>query len=171
MILKFAGFLIVFCACATAGLLKAGSLQKRVHELEAFLSVLALIANEIRYYAAPTAEILEKLDSSPEFHGLRLFGDCLTRLRETRDISTAWTAALKAAAPGLALDEGDLEALAWFGAVLGSTDAQGQLANCERYTALLAQRLESARQDQARRGRMYTSLGMLTGVFFCVLFL
>lgn len=171
MILKIGGLLAVFAACTAAGFLCASALSKRVRELEGFLDALASISSEIRYSAMPTGEILEKLNASARYRELRVFGECADRLRDTRDVAKAWTLALEKTRASLSLDEGDLEALAWFGVLFGATDTQGQLANCERYTVLLTQRLACAREDQRRRGRMYSALGILAGTFFCVFFL
>lgn len=171
MVLKIGGLLALFLACTAAGFLRASALGRRVRELEDFLGALAAIASEIRYSATPTEEILEKLGASPQYRELRVFAESAALLRDTRDVAKAWTLALEAAKPSLSLDEGDLEALGWFGAIFGATDTQGQLANCERYTTLLAQRLDRAREDQRRRGRMYSALGLLAGTFFCVFFL
>lgn len=171
MILKAGGVIAVFAVCVAAGLMKSASLEKRVRELEAFLSALSRISNEIRYFAAPTEDIIEKLDCSKEFKNLYVFAYCKENFKTTRDFSKAWSDALEKSKPKLSLDDGDYEALTFFGSILGTTDAEGQMANCERYKNLLEQRLNCAREDKSKRGRMYASFGVLAGVFFAVIFL
>lgn len=171
MILKVGGIIVVFAACVAAGLMKTASLAKRVRELQTFLNALSMISDEIRFFATPTNEIISKLDNAEGYKQLRIFAFCRENLKHTRDFSKAWGDALASAKPFLSLDDGDIEALSWFGSVFGTTDAQGQTANCERYYNLLQQRLECARDDKEKRGKMFTSLGVLAGAFFAVMFL
>ncbi len=168
--IKIGGIIAIFTVCVAAGLLKSYSLSKRVRELEAFLSALSQISTEIRYFAYPTDVIISKLDSSAEYKRLKVFGFCKTNLAQTRDFSRAWKDAITQSKPFLSLDKSDIEALNSFGDTFGTTDAEGQMANCERYCELLKQRLESSREDKAKRGRMYSSLGVLSGVFFALIF-
>ncbi len=170
MIFKLFGIIAIFGVCVTAGFMKTASLSKRVRELEAFLSALSLISTEIRYFASPTDDIIAKLDSANEYKQLRVFGICRKKLENTRDFGKAWVDALDESKSYLSLDNGDYEALKWFGSLFGTTDTDGQLANCERYCGLLQQRITSAREDKSKRGKMYTSLGVLAGVFFAVIF-
>lgn len=169
MAVKLIGIAAVFLVCTAAGLGKSHSLTKRVRELEGFLGAISFIETEIRYFAEPTGEIMSKLSESKEFSPLKVFGLCASHLAATRDLSAAWRLALEQSRQSLSLDDGDAEALTSFGEAFGTTDAEGQLANCERCRELLQRRLESAREDRQRRGRMFTSLGVLAGVFFAVI--
>lgn len=161
--------MVLFGVCTTAGLLKSARFSKRVRQLEGFVGALDAISTDIRYLAAPLEDIMAKCDALPEYQELCVFGLCREIFLQERDFPAAWEQALKQAKPTLALDAGDCEALTWFGRVLGTTDVDGQTANCARYGELLRQRLERAREDRAKRGKMYTSLGVLAGVFLVVL--
>jgi stage III sporulation protein AB len=114
---------------------------------------------------------MNKLDSIEEYKGLRIFGICKDKLERTRDFSKAWEASLIEARQYLAIDDGDYDTILWFGRLLGTTDIEGEMANCRRYGELLSERLKHARDEQKKRGRMYTSLGILVGVFFVVFFI
>lgn len=162
------GLAVLFGVCTTAGLLKSAAFSKRVRQLEGFTGALDAIATEIRYFAAPLEEIMAKCDALPEYKELRVFGLCRAVFLKERDFPASWEKALQQAKPSLSLDAGDLETLSWFGRVLGTTDVDGQTANCARYGELLRQRLGRAREDRAKRGKMYTSLGVLAGIFLVV---
>jgi stage III sporulation protein AB len=170
MIVKIFGIVVVFIACSAAGLMKSYSLTKRVRELEEFLGALTFISTEIRYFASPTAEIMKKLADSGEFEKLKVFEFCTEFLKNTRDFPKAWNQAIEKAKPYLSLEDDDIKAVKEFGASFGATDADGQTANCERYAELIRQRLESAKDDRAKRGRMFSSLGVLCGIFFAFVF-
>lgn len=162
------GLTVLFGVCTGAGLLKSASFARRVRQLEGFAGALDAIATEIRYFSAPLEDIMAKFDTLPEYRELRVFGLCREAFLKERDFPAAWERALRQVKSELSLDAGDREVLAWFGRVLGTTDVEGQTANCTRYGELLRQRLTRAREDKAKRGRMYTSLGVLAGVFFVV---
>ena len=162
---------MIFFVCAAAGMLKSAGLSRRVRQLEGFIGALGLISTEIRYFASPVDALMRKVSSLPEYRELAVFGICAEKLRGERDFRCAWEESLKETRPRLALDDGDMETLLWFGRVLGTTDIEGQTASCERYGDLLRQRLTLARQDKAKRGKMYSSLGLLAGVFLFVVFI
>ena len=150
-----------------SGMLKSMTLSSGVRKSEGCQNALDAIASEIRSFAAPLEEIMEKFESMPEYKELLVFGLCKKNFLKNRSFQSAWEKALEQAKPTLSLNDGDREVLVWFGRSLGTTDADGQAANCARYGELLAQRLVNAREDTVKRGRMYTSLGVLAGVF-CV---
>ncbi|MDR3643936.1 MAG: stage III sporulation protein AB, partial [Clostridia bacterium] len=138
---------------------------------EALKGAINLISTEIRYFASPVDVIMKKLNALDEYKELKIFGLCETLLKTTNNFATAWSASIAAAKPQLSLNKGDYEALLWFGSMLGATDIEGQIANCERYSEMLSQRLVRAREDKSKRGKMYSSLGFLSGAFFIVVFL
>jgi stage III sporulation protein AB len=167
--IKITGVLLVFAVCAAFGMLKSMSLWKRVRQLESVRGAIARISTEIRYFATPTDALMEKMDTLEEFHELKIFGLCHKNLPAFGNFNQAWESAIQQAKPYLSLNDGDRETLLWFGKVLGTTDVQGETANCERFDALLSRRVELARDEQKKKGRMYSSLGVLAGVFLTVL--
>lgn len=142
-----------------------------MRQLELLISGISMISTEIRYCASPTEAIMEKLNSMDEYKPLKIFGNFEKRILVQRDFEKAWQDSVRESAPSLALNTDDLEAMCWFGRVLGATDVEGQLGNCERFSALLKQRLAGAREDLKKRGRMYYSMGVLTGAFLIILLL
>lgn len=167
--MKLIGLLSLFLICTAAGLGASLRLSKRVGHLEAFIAAMGLLSTEIRYNAPPVAVLLEKLDAAPEFGRLRVFGFCRELLRVKQGVFEAWPEALALARPSLSIAEGDAEVLLAFGRAFGATDVEGQLANCESCRAQLQSRLEEAREEKLKRGRMYSSLGVLAGLFLVIL--
>ena len=165
---KVCGLFAIMLVCAAAGFLKSRMLAKRTLELQSILSALTFISTEIRYFASPTVSIMEKLEENNDYRRLRFFGLCSQNLKNTPDFQFAWKRALSQAKPYLSINHEDFEALCAFGDLFGSTDTEGQIANCARYSELIRQRLTSAVDDQKKRGRLYASLGVLTGVFLAL---
>ncbi|HEX3027601.1 MAG TPA: stage III sporulation protein AB, partial [Clostridia bacterium] len=167
--IKAVGLILMFLVCTAGGAFKSLDLSKRVRQLESFMGAITLISTEIRYFASPTDVIMGKIGALDEYKELRVFGLCRKNLDQYRDFPKAWEQSIEQSKPYLSLNDSDYETLLWFGKVLGTTDVEGETANCERYKNLLGQRLQRAREDQRKRGRMYTSLGVLAGVFIVVL--
>lgn len=171
MTLKYAGIVMIVIVCTAAGMLKSLTLSKRVSELEAFISALGFISTEIRFFATPADVILSKLSSQEIFSKLKIFGFCGDFLSKTHEFKLSWEKALERSKPYLSLNKDDLEAIQNFGTTFGTTDADGEIANCERYIHSLKQRLDSARNEKAKRSRMYLSLGLLTGILIAAIFI
>lgn len=171
MMFKYMGIAAIIIACTTAGLLKSLSLSKRVRELEVFLSALNFITTEIRYFSSPTDVIISKLKLNEEYVNLKIFNFCEAELIKTHDFKMSWGNALESSKPFLSLNTGDFETLKCFGDTFGTTDSEGEIANCEHYINSLKLRLESARTDKTKRGRMYSSLGFLVGALFAAVFI
>lgn len=171
MFLKITGMITVFLVCSVWGIFRTMRLSKRVRQLEKWIGAVRFISSEIRYFAEPLDVIINKLASSSEYRELQFFDFCRDYLMRTRNFAGAWKQAVSGAKERLALSAADYEPLQWLGGTLGKTDVEGQVADCERCVEMLGVRLSSAREDKSRRGKMYTSLGILTGVFFVVLFI
>lgn len=163
--LKLIGAVTVIFVCTAVGMINSGKLSRRVRELETFICAVDYISTEIRYYAAPAETIMTRLASLEEYASLPVFAVCADRLKASGNFRAAWAEAVEESKTALALDADDREVLLRFGSMFGATDIEGQTANCEHCRELLGQRLLNARDDRHRRGRLYTSLGVLCGVF------
>jgi stage III sporulation protein AB len=140
-----------------------------VGELGTFIDAVGYISSEIRYFSSPVASIMSGLDSIADYGRLRIFGICAEKLKSGEDIPSAWKSAANEAAGLLSLDSADMDILLRFGEALGRTDAEGQQANCSRCRESLKARLKDADDERVRRGRLYSSLGVLAGAFAVVM--
>ena len=114
---------------------------------------------EIRYSAADVAEIVQRHGS-----GLAFLRQCAQHCREGEDFHTAWREGVRAGTKGTGLTEKDILLLRDFGEGFGASDVEGQLSHCRMYTELLADRLEHARDEKSRKGKLYLILGSFSGV-------
>ena len=67
-------------------------------------------------------------------------------------------------AKGTGLTEEDQTLLRDFGSGFGASDVEGQLSHCRLYAELFQDRLERARQEKARKGKLYLMLGSFSGI-------
>lgn len=87
------------------------------------------------------------------------------------DFRAAWNGAVKEKGKESGLTGQDRELLAGFGEGLGRSDVEGQMANCDLYGGLLADRLEEARREAAAKQRLYLTLGVAGGLALALLLL
>lgn len=128
--------------------------------------MLQLIENEIHYCALPVGELLDIISGRKELRELDFVSSCAEIYESGVSFSEAWCSGVKGSACGLNAD--DKQLLYSFGDALGTTDVSGQISLCRLHAHLLEERLEQARREKDKKGKVCTSLGALAGVFFAV---
>lgn len=129
--------------------------------------MLQLIENEIRYCALPVRELLEKIDIRKELSGLTFVSECKKKYTSNEDFAEVWRECIETSDVCLAVEDKNL--LCSFGDALGTTDIAGQINHCKLHIKLFEERLELAKKDREKQGKMYTNMGALTGVFLAVI--
>lgn len=130
------------------GLYLSSRLDKRVKALEELLLKADEIQTMIRYQSVEPRQILEKMAENS------ILSSCSYNEGNV-NISEE----------GLyMLDEQDKAILFDLLNGLGKTDTDGQLSMLEMSKSLLQSRLEQAREDYSKKGRMYRSTGVLLGI-------
>jgi stage III sporulation protein AB len=152
--------LAVFCLLAgtVIGLYRSAELKRRELLLAEIVQLLEKMAVQIRYRALPLGELFESLDGG-EF--LKTVEANAARLNR-RD---AWNSAA-ASFPELT-EERDI--LVSIGNSLGNSDTAGQTAMLELNKELLTSRLAEAADAVTRKGAMYRSVGILTGLGIAII--
>ncbi|MGN0597832.1 MAG: stage III sporulation protein AB [Ruminiclostridium sp.] len=131
-----------------AGLYLSSRLDKRVKALEEILLKADEIQTMIRYQSMEPRQILEKVAENSILSSCS-YKDGNVNISEE----------------GLyMLDEQDKTILFDLLNGIGKTDTDGQLSMLEMNKSLLQSRLEQAREDYSKKGRMYRSVGVLLGI-------
>ncbi|MFR8529634.1 stage III sporulation protein AB [Anaeromassilibacillus sp. An250] len=157
--LKVLGILLLIAAGTIAGYVQSHRLSQRVAQLEEMLRFLNAAQTEIRYSAASVVEIIQRHGSS-----LAFLQQCAARYKAGEDFHTAWEEGVRTGAKGTGLTEEDQTLLRDFGSGFGASDVEGQLSHCRLYAELFQDRLERARQEKARKGKLYLMLGSFSGI-------
>lgn len=129
--------------------------------------MLQLIENEIGYCALPVQELLEKIDNRTELKNLTFVSACKKKYTGNEDFLQIWRECVNAA--DICLDAEDKSLLCSFGDALGTTDVSGQINHCKLHIKLFEERLKQAKDDKEKRGKIYTNMGALTGMFLAVI--
>ena len=155
--MKYAGLLLIVLVCGGMGMMKSMQYTARVRYLEAILSFLQTLASEMEY--------------REEYKCLPFLRECERLCREGTEFPIAWAKAVRDKAKAMDLSERDLKLLLSFGCGIGTTDVDGQLANCSLHRELFGQSLQSAREEKNKHGKLYLKLGLLSGIGISIVLL
>ena len=159
--LKIAGILLIIATGAAVGIMQARKLSNRVTFFEDYICVITEIQSNISYSAAPLSEIIDNI------HSRKSISPFLNKLKDfmCSDISfrEAWTKTVYSFDCGGCLSDDDKKLINDFGLGLGTTDIDGQVAHCKLSLTLAADRLNLYRNEKLNKGKLYRTLGVLTG--------
>lgn len=170
ILLRPLGFLLLVLCTTGVGIVLAGGLTERVKALELAEAVLDGLTAELSYSLAPLDEAVGRLVRRETLSKAAYLELCGRKCAEEElPFPMAWRAAVTES-PG-ALDKEDAEVLEALADTLGQSDLGEQLVAIDRSRALLKARLEEARTEAGNRGKLYRTMGMLTGVFLVILWI
>jgi stage III sporulation protein AB len=127
--------------------------------LSDLINLLEQMAVQIRYQALPLGELFAYFKGN-------VFIDTVIEQADEQNWRNAWG---KAVNNFPELDSGDKEILKAIGNSLGNSDTMGQTAMLELNKNLLTARLSEASENVVRKGAMYRSVGLLTGLGLAII--
>ena len=149
LIFKALGLIIVFCVFALWGFLKANALSARSRKL----GVLTRSINQL-------AEFIKNDGSEIA----RLINTCFEKSEVTiRDGKINYN--------NLFLEKEDIALLVGFFEGLGKNDRQSEYERTKLFAKTLEKQSIEAREKNANLSKLYSSLGVLIGIFFVIFFL
>lgn len=161
------GCILVIAAGAGAGYLQSRKLAMRVRFLEQYLKWISQLETEIRYCADGIPRLLGK--HGKEMPTLSFLIGCVRRMQAGTPFPAAWQEAVGGISGDYGLCPDDLEAVREFGNGLGASDVDGQTAHCRMHRELLQSRLDAAREEKQKKGRLYFMLGLFLGIGIALL--
>ena len=166
-LIKLAGIIMIFSAASMTGAYLSASLHQRCIRLETLRRMTEDIASYIRYRELTVYEIVQEL-STDSFYRDFDFVCCLSRnLDRHRPFYGQW----ESAADECRFKGDERNLILSLGNVLGTSDTQGQLAAIELYSAKLDSMIKASDEQYSRKGKLYRSLGVLSGAMLGILML
>lgn len=168
--LRTFAMLIVFFGCAFLGSRASSGLRLRRDTLRAMIGCINRLSIWMEYAQEPLYKLARRAKSDET----AIFWEAFSKkLKSAGDVELAWQQAMDHARGQdtgfAALEEEELNALYEYAQGLGKSDGKSQAKN----TSLLQQRLEElctqAQNVYGSKGRMYRSLGILTGLAAAIL--
>lgn len=162
--MKLIGVLMLIASTTLMGINKFLLLKRRVSYLEQINGFAEKIETQIRYLSAPIAEIIDNMSERNELP------DMLGELLEcSGNFADSVFAADEAVYQKYGLTKADKEHLRQFAGELGTSDIEGQTANCRLFKTQIEYELASVRRDFEKKSKMYLTLGIISGIMAALL--
>ncbi|WMJ23021.1 stage III sporulation protein AB [Paludicola sp. MB14-C6] len=143
--------------------------QKRVKQLDLLTIMLQRIRVYLEYEKTPTKLLISKLAESESLQELSFLRRCKDKMETNINFPIVWQESLSECKQQLALEQDDYTALNQLTEVLGVYDAQAQLSGILVLETMMKQQLEEAIEQNKTMGKLYRSLGILSGIAAAIL--
>lgn len=167
--LKWMGAALLAAAAIWAGRYCSQSVTLRRRALEAMVEMTGRAEDEIRFSGIDVCTLVGRLSRTDLGRTLPFLQPCARMCGGGAPFPDAWQKALDQTGREMRLTEEDLDQLASFGARLGATDLEGQLAHCRLHGREFARLLEQAREQERTKGKLYRSLSLLASAAVAIL--
>ena len=173
MAFKWLGSLLVLFAAGGFGVWSAMQWRERLRLLEKLRQMIYFLKGEITYSHAPLAEGLERVGKRDPGPLGTLFtsaaeGICRQEGESLQEIWKRQVMNLNTDSGPIPLEQEDLEQLAHLGEHLGYLDVDMQERTLKLYLEQLDLTIDYLRQNQREKCRLYTSLGIMGGMFLVI---
>lgn len=146
---KLAGLITVFITCSLAGFLKSFALKKRHKKLLGVYRSMSDLRERIRMGAGEIERLV----------ALSFSEDTVSLQNGKAIINTMY------------LEKAETAVLEEFFRDLGMTDSESEYERTGLYMALIEKKCGEAEKKCGELCRLYSTLGMLCGIFICIFFL
>lgn len=164
--MKWIGILLLFLASSGTGLYASQSLRNDVKRTENLITLTEECSAYIRYQQTELHELIDILSTNPTYQGFHFLREISENQNPYCTPSTIWSEAVQ---NDTAIPVKTREILESLGHILGTTDVNGQLSALELHRTQLQQTLSDYRERYQKQGKLYQSLGILTGCMLGVL--
>ncbi len=164
--LKFIFAIITLFTCTAVGFLKSFKLRSRLRSLMEFKNALGIFKSSIRFTYTDMENAFYETDKLSDTSGVfKLAAQSI----KTMGASNAWQYAINKSAASLCLNKEDIHTLSLLSTKLGMTDECEQIKTIDYVLNMLDIHISSARFDAEKYCRLYSSGGILTGAFLCLM--
>ncbi len=162
--------LIVFFGCAYLGARASSGMRLRRDTLRAMIGCISRLSIWMEYAQEPLATLSRRAKTEET----AIFWDAFAKeLKSMADVPLAWQQAMELArsedAGFASLEKGELDALYEYAQELGRSDGKNQAKNSAFLQKRLEELCEQAQAAYGSKGRMYRSVGILTGLAAAIL--
>lgn len=170
--LKLIGALLVVLSGTLIGFSQAARYADRTQQIRQLLHMLQRLETEISYGHTPLPDALERAAGGTAGPVAAIFTGTAARLREGgAPLRECLKAAVEEGWSATALRMTERSALVRLGDTLGISDREDQIKHLRLAAAQIQAEEAGARDEQARYGKMWRSLGFMAALFVVILML
>ena len=159
---------LILAVSSFIGITIAQKYNNRVKNLREMKKALNHFKTKIKFTYEPIPEILEEMIESVTGESKQIFISALEKM-ENKNAGEAWNEAIEAS--NVMLEQEDKDILKNLGKLLGKTDIEGQLSEIELTSSFLDSQIKKAEQERERNGKLYKTLGVITGIGIVIVLL
>lgn len=169
--MKLLGAVFIVSGAAGCGAWFANRYRQRIAQLEQLKQMIVFLKGQILYANAPLSEALEAVGKRMEGVLGRLFLEVAGRIeqRPGEPFRTIWKESLSCLEGNCALTKSDRQTLETLGEHLGFLDRESQERTLLLYLEQVDDQLKALKEHRQERCRLYTSLGIMGGLFLAVI--
>ncbi|MGN0159368.1 MAG: stage III sporulation protein AB [Brotaphodocola sp.] len=173
VLLRIIGCICVVSGTSMYGVWLSGQYSGHLAELEQLRHMIFLLKGQILYANAPLHEAFETVGERVDGDLAELFTRVAHRIEEQPGeiFSEIWKAEVEKLGDMSKLSKEDRQSLGTLGDHLGFLDRDMQERNLLLYLEQLDLRIQDMREHKKERCRLYTSLGVMSGLFLAILFI
>lgn len=171
VVIRLAGAALVLSACSGMGFFFAGQWGERLKNMEYLKKLMFLLKGEIVYAHSPLTEGFERTGEKGGGEIGNLFLRVARRLnrQQGEPFYTIWQEEIDALPKSCCLKEEDRQSLKGLGEHLGYLDLEMQERTILLYLEQMDLTIGYLREHKQERRRLYTSLGIMGGIFLTIL--
>lgn len=171
VIIRLMGAALVVAACSGMGTFFAGQWCERLRNMEYLRKMVFLLKGEIVYAHSPLTEGFERTGEKGGGEMGRLFTRVAERMnrQQGEPFYTIWQEEIDRIPKSCCLQNEDRQSLKGLGEHLGYLDLEMQERTILLYLEQMDQTIGYLREHKQERRRLYTSLGIMGGIFLTIL--
>ena len=169
--MKLSGAACIVLGAAGTGIWFAARYRQRIAELEQLKQMVFLLKGQILYANAPLSEAMETVGRRMDGALGALFQETAASIekRPGEPFPVIWKEAAARLDGRTALSKSDRQTLQALGEHLGFLDRETQERTLLLYLEQVDTELQALREHRQERCRLYTSLGIMGGLFLAVI--
>lgn len=169
--MKITGCILIVAGTSGYGFWMAARYGDRLKTLEQLRQMIFLLKGQIIYANAPLEEAFDAVGRRTEGELSELFLQVAGRIREQQGEAFVqiWKNEIEGLGEESALTKKDRQMLAGMGEHLGFMDRDMQERNLLLFLEQLDLEIQGLREHKQERSRLYTSLGVMGGLFLAIL--
>ncbi|GHU61182.1 hypothetical protein FACS189418_0400 [Clostridia bacterium] len=173
MLVKMLGSGLVFFACFIWGMRLQNNLKSRISNLNDLKKIMTLLRGEILYHQAELSEALFAVSFRLAEPYSGFCRQMVKKLDEKQSYAfhPIWIDETQKLSEQIDLKKQDLQDLQSMGENLGYLDKDMQEKQFQLYFARLEEQIQEGKKEYQKKGKLYPSLGVMSGILFVIIFL
>ncbi len=173
LFLQLAGAFIVIHTCAITGICWGAKTTYRIEELEHIQRAMTMLQSDIDFLAMPLPDALEEIGKKSYYIIANLFLKVANEMekRKQEGGEEIWKQEVLRWENTTYLEKQDIDAMIHFGTSIGYLDIEQQKASIALLLHYIETTLTQLQQKNKQQQKLYTSMGILGGMFIVVILL